>query len=645
MKRSFESLKRNQILISILYLSQMNRILLALMLVFCTGMANSQTADYKNHIAPNRLLLFFKPGISPEQKAAVIIASEKVISFTHLPTPAVTICEIENYEDAARFFNTRSEVKGVSFFIANGKHMAGVLDHFFVKISDCNFLPLLQERLAALQLPMPVADKYIPNLFKVENTQLNRTGTVEFCLQLENEGWCSYAAPNYLVNPLVTSNDPLYNRQWSIANNGTALQGNGTVDADMDVDSAWTITTGNSDIKISIIDSGVDTLHTDLIQNLLPGHDAVSDSTNGYPTPAYDNDGHGTCCAGIVGAVQNNNLGISGVAPSCKLIPVRGFYYVLLQGASDPLPYSTSAAFADAIGWSWSVAGADILSNSWGLPPALISFLPGGMQPVNDAIATAHSQGRGGKGASLFFSSGNENDSIGPIWPASLANTIAVNASTMCDERKNPNDCSGENWWGGDHGPGLDFSAPGVKVTTTDMRGGFGFTSNDYTYTFNGTSAACPNAAGVGALVLSLRPELHAEDIRNILAQSCDKVGGYNYDSLYFNGTWCPEMGYGRLNAYKALQNSFNYSSLNEMTTEPFVHIFPNPAQSSIQVIAPPMQFVEIKISDVSGRVLLIEKAEKERIDLDITGLPNGMYTVQLNVANRRYTRQLAVVR
>ena len=168
---------------------------------------------------------------------------------------------------------------------------------------------------------------------------------------------------------------------------------------------------------------------------------------------------------------------------------------------------------------------------------------------------------------------------------------------------------------------------------------------NDYTYTFNGTSAACPNAAGVGALVLSLRPELHAEDIRNILAQSCDKVGGYNYDSSYFNGTWCPEMGYGRLNAYKALQNSFNYSSLNEMTTEPFVHIFPNPAQSSIQVIVPPMQFGEIKISDVSGRVLLIEKAEKERIVLDITGLPNGMYTVQLNVANRRYTRQLAVVR
>jgi hypothetical protein len=111
------------------------------------------------------------------------------------------------------------------------------------------------------------------------------------------------------------------------------------------------------------------------------------------------------------------------------------------------------------------------------------------------------------------------------------------------------------------------------------------------------------------------------------------------------NGTWCPEMGYGRLNAYKALQNSFNYSSLNDMTTEPFVHIFPNPAQSSIQVIVPPMQFVEIKISDVSGRVLLIEKAEKERIVLDITGLPNGMYTVQLNVANRRYARQLAVVR
>ncbi len=623
----------------------MKRLLLAGMLAFSCSISYGQTSDYKQHLSPHRLLVFFEPNLSVAQQADLIKSSGLVSAFTQLPAPTVTICETDHFAEAHRYLNNQPEVKGVSFFIANGKHMAGVLDNFFVKISGPQFKTQLQEKLAALHLPPAVADTYIPNLYKVNNTQLKQINTIEICLLLQNERWCSYAAPNYLVNPLVTSNDPLYNRQWSIANNGTALQGNGTADADMDVDSAWTITTGNSDIKVSIIDSGVDTLHADLVQNLLPGHDAVSDSTDGYPTPAYDNDGHGTCCAGIVGAVQNNNLGISGIAPQCKLIPVRAFYYVLLQGASDPLPYSTSAAFADAIGWSWNVAQADILSNSWGLPPALISFLPGGMQPVNDAIATAHSMGRGGKGAALFFSSGNENDSVGPIWPASLANTIAVNASTMCDERKNPNDCSGENWWGGDHGLGLDFSAPGVKVTTTDMRGGFGFTSNDYTYTFNGTSAACPNAAGVGALVLSLRPELLAEDIRNILAQSCDKVGGYAYDSLFFNGTWCPEMGYGRLNAFKALQNSFNYSSNISIAEDVSIHIFPNPAQSHLQVWIPGLQTGEIKITDISGKLLMAEKTENERTVLDIASLANGVYVVQAQTSGRVYTRQMSIVK
>ncbi len=94
---------------------------------------------------------------------------------------------------------------------------------------------------------------------------------------------------------------------------------------------------------------------------MFPGHDSLGDTTDVFPSPVYDEDGHGTCCAGIVASVKDNNKGGTGVAPSCKIIPVRAFYYVS-PGPGTVLPASTAAAFADAIGWAWN-NGADILSN------------------------------------------------------------------------------------------------------------------------------------------------------------------------------------------------------------------------------------------------------------------------------------------
>ncbi len=501
--------------------------------------------DYQKHIAPDRLMLIFNKDVPVERQAEIIRSSGLVKNFGHLPSPSLTICFTDDVDAAQKSFITLPEIKFVSFFITDGEnHYAGVLDDFFVKLADKNFESMLQEKLKQKNLGPAVPDTYIPNLYKVSNSKFTNRNTIDWCADFLKENWVVYAAPDYLLNPIVTSNDPLYSREWNIKNVGTPIQGNGTVDADMEVDSAWTLTTGNPAIKVSIIDSGVDTLHEDLMQNLLPGHDAVSHSTDGYPTPDYPEDGHGTCCAGIVAAVKENGIGCTGVAPLCKIIPVRSFYYVIISG--NLLPYSTASTFAEAIGWSWDSAKADILSNSWGLPPDLVSYLPGGIQPVNDAIQQAYISGRNGKGVAMFFSSGNDNTGTGPIWPAYLPQSISVNATNMCDSRKSPTDCSGENW-GGDYGPGLDFSAPGVKITTTDMLGSNGFSTGDYYYLFNGTSAACPNAAAVGALLLSIRPQLSADEVRNIIAQTCDKTGGYGYDSVFTNGTWCPKWAMGVL--------------------------------------------------------------------------------------------------
>ena len=608
--------------------------------------ANSFT-DYKTRIAKDRFILIFEKNVTAEQKAAIINQSNFANSFTHIPAPTLTICFTNDVDSATKYFSSVPEIKFVSFFITDQKHFGGVLDNFFVKLKDKNFEPLLRQKLQQQHLGEAVPDKYIPNLFRVQNFKTLHTNTVDLCAIFMKEGWCEYASPNYLLTPEVCSNDPYYNRQWNIQNTGTFVQGSGTIDADMDVDSAWTLTTGNPNIKIGIIDSGVDTLHPDLAVNMLPGHDAINDSTDGYPTPAHPEDGHGTCCAGIVAAVMGNSLGVAGVAPSCKIIPVRTFYYLVL--GSTVLPFSTADAFANAIGWA-AAAGADILSNSWGLPEQYIISLPGGTQPVEDAIQQAYTTGRGGKGLAMFFSSGNEEDSTGSIWPGKLPQTIAVNATSMCDERKNATDCSSETW-SGNWGVNIDFSAPGVKISTTDMQGNKGFntgagTSGNYYVSFNGTSAACPNAAAVGALLLSILPNWSAEDIRNIIARSCDKVGGYGYDSLYYNGTWSRELGYGRVNAYNALLYSLSYvpSAITNAEQAAVFNIYPNPNNGNMKVLLSSERAV-MKIYNLTGEEMMSTEITQGINQVSTDLLSAGVYIAKLDTGTNMVTRKVAIIK
>lgn len=613
-------------------------LLFVLLLAAFSTFANTFT-EYQQHIATDRILLMFNSNVSTTEKDELIKASGLVSATTHLPTLKVSICFVNDFNAAQQYFASKEDVAFVSFFITDGEHHAGVTNKLFVKLTDKNFEPQLHDKMKVLGITEVKADKYIPNLYQLTVSHKTQNA-VTVCESFSNEAWCQYASPDYLLNPLVNSNDAFYTRQWAIENTGSAIQGNGTVDADMDVDSAWTITTGSSTIKVAIVDSGVDTLHNDLRANLLPGHDAVGDSTDGYPTANFDEDGHGTCCAGIVAAIKDNTIGVTGVAPLSKLIPVRSFFYTNNNGTI--LPFSTAAIFADAIGWSWSDAQCDIMSHSWGLPPNLIVLLPGGVQPVEDAIQQAFTNGRNGKGCAMFFSSGNEGGSAGPIWPARLSNTIAVNATSMCDEHKNANDCSGESW-GGDYGVGLDFSAPGVRVATTDMRTNKGFVNGDYYYTFNGTSAACPNAAAVGALVLAVRSDLTANGVRDVIAQTCDKVGGYGYDSTFANGTWSRELGYGRVNAYRAVQFANLYSSVNEVSDELKWNVFPNPANAILNIQA--TENGTVRLYNIAGKQVMQAEMNSGNAALNVSGIEAGVYLVQLHTTHGTATRKVVLFR
>ncbi len=330
--------------------------------------------------------------------------------------------------------------------------------------------------------------------------------------------------PNFIrrLENHIRPSDTLFPSQWNLENNG---QYGGTPGADIRALEAWEIESGSPSITIAIIDEGVDLNHPDLIGQIVPGYDAVgavAPPPSGMPGNAASQDAHGTACAGIAAATGDNPLGIAGVCWNASIMPVRiGFGNFWTQ----------DDWVLDGITWATDM-GADVLSNSWGGGP--------GSTIIQGAIQYANTVGRGGLGTPAVFSSGN-GDINQVAFPASLPETIAVGASTPCDERKSSTSCDGEWWWGSQYGPTLDLVAPGPKVTTTDNFGPAGYVSSHYVE-FSGTSSAVPHVSGAIALLLSSNASFTADELRQLLRQSAAEVGPIPYVAGRND-----EMGYGRL--------------------------------------------------------------------------------------------------
>lgn len=484
-----------------------------------------------------------------------------------------------------------------------------------------------------------VPNRFIPELYSLELNVRNEKELNEVKAVLMERQDVDYVSYNQVFTMDLNVNDPLYPRQWALENTGSALQYNGTAGADMNVDSAWMITTGIGTVNIAILDSGVDTLHEDLVDNMLPGFDGFADSTqdtHGYPTPNFSMDGHGTSCAGIAAAAGDNNLGIAGVAYGSKIIPVRIFYYQDYGAPVGVQATTSTEALIDGAAYAWRDAGADILSSSAGLPDLYIGILGVDTVLMNAELAAAANEARNWRGLAMFFSTGNDNASD-VLWPAKLANTIGIGASSMCDERKSTISCDGEQW-GSNYGDGLDVMAPGVKISTTDMTGSAGYSGGSYTYTFNGTSAACPNAAGVGALILSVNYNLSGEDVRAIINMTADRVPGYTYDSISPYGTWNNAAGHGRVNAYAAVQMAQSYTSTASIgeTDELTLSIYPNPTDDRIYIYSGGDESgYEVQITDAKGKVIYessINTSGVKVVDLEVD---SGVYFVRLSSEGR----------
>ena len=323
--------------------------------------------------------------------------------------------------------------------------------------------------------------------------------------QLADDDRVEFAVPNTIYTLETMQGDPEIDKLWGIHNEG---QTGGKVDADVDAPEAWTIHSGRTQSEgapiTAVIDSGIDYNHPDLKANMWtnPGEIAgdgidndgngVIDDVHGYSAihdhgDPMDGMGHGTHCAGTIGAVGNDGNGISGVAQKANLMAVKIFDD---EGSTD------AAAIVRGIQYATKM-GARITSNSWGgmVPSAAIK------QAFADSPAL-HIVAAG--------NSGFNNDWL-PSFPANydLDNIVAVAATDHNDEIANFSQYGKRN---------VDLGAPGVDIYSTIPGGGYD--------TYSGTSMATPHVSGAATLLVSNNPEMSNEEIRQRLLDGTDAVEG-----------------------------------------------------------------------------------------------------------------------
>lgn len=365
-----------------------------------------------------------------------------------------------------------------------------------------------------------------------------------------------YAEPNYIYSTCAVPNDPFFDMQWALHNTG---QTGGFPDADIDATEAWDIETGNENVRIAILDTGIDWNHPDLADNIwvnsgedINGNgivdpsdfDGIDTDGNGFVDDirgwdfvdlegteeimfldpdedgmVEDNDpmdfhGHGTHCAGISAAVTDNSIGVAGVCWNCKIMPIRAGWKTTIFGSASLLTDDIIEGIVYA-----ADMGADVISMSFG--GKLYS------QAINDAVDYAFE-----KGVMLVAAAGNDNKKQ-KFYPAAYDNVIAVAATDHSDNKATFSN----------YGRWIDIAAPGVDIESTLF---------DDTYVaWNGTSMACPHVAGLVALLLSKNHSLSADMVKTILFNTVDNVDSTDY------------IGRGRINAFKAVQREPAIALLN----------------------------------------------------------------------------------
>ncbi|HMT09362.1 MAG TPA: S8 family serine peptidase [Pyrinomonadaceae bacterium] len=375
---------------------------------------------------------------------------------------------------------------------------------------------------AALYTAMPGVEYAEPNFeIKLDEQFLKHPLAQDLLLREEKLVIDRKSGPQHkrALEPMIP-NDPMFIDQWALNNLGAS---GGTNRADVDAIEAWSKTTGSEDVVVAVLDSGVDYNHKDLVNNIwqrpasikaysddelgtfadVHGYDATNADGRSHVgkgngvlmSDPMDENGHGTHCAGIIGAEGNNGFGIAGINWKVKIMPLKFLDRNGVGDVEDAIEAINYVIDRKKAGVNIRVISGSFGSNQFS-------------QGLKDAIKAA-----GDEGILFVAAAGNDgtnNDSL-PHYPSNydLPNVVSVAALD-----RNDRITSFSNFGSGS----VHIAAPGKDILSTWLGGGF--------KSISGTSMATPYVSGVAALIVSQNPRISVTDLRKRLMSSVDKLDG-----------------------------------------------------------------------------------------------------------------------
>jgi serine protease len=445
---------------------------------------------------------------------------------------------------------------------------------------------------------------------RADSIQQQKIDTIRAIKALRQRPDVLYAEPNYLRLPMAVPNDSYYNLQWHYPL--------------INLPQAWDITTGNSNVIVAVIDTGVLLNHPDLQGQLTSGYDFISD-TFGL-TNANDGDGidpnpddpgdmsnpdgsssfHGTHVAGTIAARSNNSTGVAGIAWNTKVMPLRvvgvegGWsfdimealrYAARLSNDSDTLPSQAADVINLSLGGTgWLQSEQDFYDD---------------LHDTHNIIAVA--------------AAGNNAVST-PFYPASYNNVVSVSAV----------DASVTLAYYSNFGPTIDVAAPGGG-DTPDLNGdgyydGVLSTTGDdselsinFVYAFfQGTSMATPHVAGVAALMKSVYGGLTPGEFDGLLSAGTitQDIGSPGRDNLY---------GHGLIDAYKAVVAAQDLAG-GGTEIPPVLVVNPTSINFGASLTS-----ISLSVQNGGGSTLTVNAPSDDAGWLTVSGSGLGSYTATVN--------------
>ena len=310
----------------------------------------------------------------------------------------------------------------------------------------------------------------------------------------------AYAEPNLVLQLFEGVNDPDVDEQWYL-------------DA-LGVYDAWDIGKAEGEVTVAVFDTGVNMQHPDLAGNILSQY--AWDAYNGQPLSG-DFESHGTRVAGVISAVSNNGIGISGVSYNAKILPVR------ICDADGKLSMSATVSAFDYVLQDVSIDDLRVINISAGRYDGYYATLE---SCVNEAAA---------RGIVTVCAAGNSNTNAA-CYPSDYAECVSVVAT----------DSSNNRWQYSNYGWAKDIAAPGVGIRSTTNPTN---SSGSYYDSLNGTSLSAPIVSGTLALMFATNPSLTVSEAKNILYSSATDLGAAGRDDQY---------GWGLVNVRAALEYSLD---------------------------------------------------------------------------------------